>query len=164
VKLADLVPHYCVRLRVRPGITGLAQVQRPADTDLSSVRWKTAYDLWHVRQRSFGLDLRILVGTALKLCGARFRFIRVLLRFPSPDEVMDAYDDLCSRLTPVHELHAGPYLRIPSQVNAPLGAIDLAGERNGFAKHGHANGVGRDRHDGPVPVQPPHLVVEAHRS
>src|SRR5262249_45817197 len=32
------IPHYCDRLLVRPGISGLAQLQLPPDTDLASVK------------------------------------------------------------------------------------------------------------------------------
>src|SRR5947199_273673 len=39
------VPHYRDRLLILPGLTGLAQVQLPPDTDLASVRLKLAYDL-----------------------------------------------------------------------------------------------------------------------
>src|SRR5438552_3957175 len=55
--LEVVIPHYRARLAVRPGITGLGQVQLPADTDLTSVRRKLAYDLYYVRQLSLWLDL-----------------------------------------------------------------------------------------------------------
>jgi lipopolysaccharide/colanic/teichoic acid biosynthesis glycosyltransferase len=67
--LAASIPDYLGRLVVRPGITGLAQVQLPPDSDLDSVRRKLAYDLHYVRDLSPWLDLRILVGTALYLLG-----------------------------------------------------------------------------------------------
>lgn len=61
--LTKALPHYPGRLLVRPGMTGLAQVQLPADSDLESVRRKLAYDLYYVRHVGLWLDLRILAGT-----------------------------------------------------------------------------------------------------
>jgi lipopolysaccharide/colanic/teichoic acid biosynthesis glycosyltransferase len=65
--LAEKLPHYTERLLVRPGMTGLAQVQLPPDSDLESVRRKLAYDLYYVRYVSPWLDLRILAGTCFYL-------------------------------------------------------------------------------------------------
>ena len=47
-KLERALPDYRRRLAVRPGVTGLAQVQQPPDTDLLSVRRKLNYDLYYV--------------------------------------------------------------------------------------------------------------------
>ena len=65
--LAQALPHYPDRLLVRPGMTGLAQVQLPPDTDLDSVRRKLAYDLYYVRHVSVWLDSRVLAGTLFYL-------------------------------------------------------------------------------------------------
>lgn len=65
--LSQALSHYTDRLLVRPGMTGLAQVQLPPDTDLASVRRKLAYDLYYARYVSLWLDLRILIGTSIYL-------------------------------------------------------------------------------------------------
>ncbi|HTU89275.1 MAG TPA: sugar transferase [Gemmataceae bacterium] len=65
--LTQALPHYADRLLLRPGMSGLAQVQLPPDTDLGSVRRKLAYDLYYVRHVSLWLDLRILTSTFLYL-------------------------------------------------------------------------------------------------
>jgi lipopolysaccharide/colanic/teichoic acid biosynthesis glycosyltransferase len=62
-KLDRAFPEYGNRLLVRPGVTGLAQVQLPPDVDLESVRRKLAYDLHYVREVNPVLDLRILFAT-----------------------------------------------------------------------------------------------------
>jgi lipopolysaccharide/colanic/teichoic acid biosynthesis glycosyltransferase len=62
--LADQIPHYRERLNLRPGITGLAQVSLPPDTDIGSVRRKTVFDLYYVRNVGPWLDLLILLSTA----------------------------------------------------------------------------------------------------
>src|SRR5260370_325651 len=66
------VPHYGERLLVRPGISGLAQVWLPPDTDLASVRRKLAYDLYYVRHLGPWLDLRLALCTGLSLAGIPF--------------------------------------------------------------------------------------------
>ncbi len=67
--LERAIPNYRGRLLVRPGITGLAQVQLPPDTDIPGVRRKLAHDLYYIRHFSGWLDLRILACTVLHLSG-----------------------------------------------------------------------------------------------
>jgi lipopolysaccharide/colanic/teichoic acid biosynthesis glycosyltransferase len=64
-QLEHAVPDYRRRLAVRPGVTGLAQVQLGADTDVASVRRKLLYDLHYIERLNWWLDVRILVATAL---------------------------------------------------------------------------------------------------
>ena len=64
------IPNFRDRLLVRPGVTGLAQMRLPADTDLEGVRKKLAHDLYYVREVSFLLDLRIAFSTAFFFAGA----------------------------------------------------------------------------------------------
>ncbi|SIN67741.1 Sugar transferase involved in LPS biosynthesis (colanic, teichoic acid) [Singulisphaera sp. GP187] len=95
-QLEKQIPNYHDRLQVRPGITGLAQIQLPADSDLEGVRRKVAYDLCYLQRMGLWLDLRILVGTILKSAGVPFDLTRRLLWLPcalaeeidrlSPDE------------------------------------------------------------------------------
>jgi lipopolysaccharide/colanic/teichoic acid biosynthesis glycosyltransferase len=80
--LEHLIPGYRERLALRPGLTGLAQVQLPPDSDLASVRRKLAHDLFYVRQLGLSLDLRILLCTAFRLAGIPFRITNLLLRLP----------------------------------------------------------------------------------
>lgn len=67
--LEQAIPHYRSRLDVRPGVTGLAQVQLPPDSDIASVRLKVAHDLYYIRHLSFWLDVRILACTVLHVFG-----------------------------------------------------------------------------------------------
>jgi lipopolysaccharide/colanic/teichoic acid biosynthesis glycosyltransferase len=69
--LSQQIPGYLDRLRVMPGITGLAQVNLPPDTDLDSVRRKLLLDLEYIRSASPHLDLRLIGCTALRLVGLR---------------------------------------------------------------------------------------------
>jgi len=63
VRLQDEIEDYRLRHRVRPGITGLAQVHRDGDRSTDDVRAKVDYDLDYIRRRSLWLDLRIMLKT-----------------------------------------------------------------------------------------------------
>lgn len=65
--LAELVPGYVERLAVRPGVTGLAQINLPPDTDLLSVWRKLQLDLEYIETASFFLDLRMFLCTCVRL-------------------------------------------------------------------------------------------------
>jgi lipopolysaccharide/colanic/teichoic acid biosynthesis glycosyltransferase len=89
--LERALPHYRDRLAVRPGVTGLAQVQLPPDTDLASVRRKLSYDLYYVRYRSLWLDLRLIACTAVHVLGVPYRALCLLFVMPRPAAVEHAY-------------------------------------------------------------------------
>jgi len=62
-QLERVYPEYRRRLNVRPGVTGLAQVLQPPDTNLSMVGRKLSLDLYYIDHASFWLDFRILLAT-----------------------------------------------------------------------------------------------------
>lgn len=76
------LPGYRQRLRLRPGITGLAQLLLPPDSGLESVREKLVHDLYYVRHVSLWLDLRIAVHTVSLLGGTFWHFATRPLRLP----------------------------------------------------------------------------------
>jgi len=98
-ELERALPHYRQRLLIRPGVTGLAQIQLPGDTDLESVRRKLAYDLYYIHSMSPWLDLRIVAGTALKVLGVSFALLRTVLWIPSRDLVERIYRQRAARGT-----------------------------------------------------------------
>ncbi len=57
------LPLHNRRLRVRPGITGWAQVKHKYDATLEDVKQKLEYDLYYIENMSLRLDLKILVNT-----------------------------------------------------------------------------------------------------
>jgi lipopolysaccharide/colanic/teichoic acid biosynthesis glycosyltransferase len=81
------IPGYRQRLEVKPGVTGLAQCQLPADTDIASVRRKLSYDLYYVRRHSPWLDFRLILCTAFKCFGMGYETQRRLFRLPHPEHV-----------------------------------------------------------------------------
>ncbi len=61
--LREQIPAYGVRQRVRPGITGWAQINQHYDTCLDDVRSKVSYDLEYVQRQSLAEDLKIMLMT-----------------------------------------------------------------------------------------------------
>lgn len=63
----DAIPNFDVRSRVRPGLTGLAQMYAPRDV---SRRNKFRYDALYVRRQSLWLDLRLVfLSIWVSICG-----------------------------------------------------------------------------------------------
>jgi len=70
--LAQAIPYYTFRLAVPPGLTGWAQVNVPYAQSEEDHRRKLEYDLYFIRERSFGMYLLALLRTAsVTLVGAR---------------------------------------------------------------------------------------------
>ena len=67
--LAKKIPGYLNRTTIRPGITGLAQINLEPDTDLQSVRCKLVLDVEYIETAGFLMDLRIFLCTFLRLLG-----------------------------------------------------------------------------------------------
>jgi lipopolysaccharide/colanic/teichoic acid biosynthesis glycosyltransferase len=63
VRLRESIEEYPIRQRVKPGITGLAQINNSYDTCLDDVRRKVVYDLEYLRTQSLTQDLRIMLRT-----------------------------------------------------------------------------------------------------
>jgi lipopolysaccharide/colanic/teichoic acid biosynthesis glycosyltransferase len=89
-RLEHALPDYRRRLAVRPGVTGLAQVQQPPDTGLDSVRRKLNFDLCYVDHANPWLDLRIILATALKCAGVPFACIGRWLLLPDPNASLES--------------------------------------------------------------------------
>lgn len=62
-RLAGEIPYYRERHRVRPGITGWAQVNYPYGASVAEAREKLAYDLYYIKNYSLLLDMLVLLAT-----------------------------------------------------------------------------------------------------
>ena len=65
------MPFYRVRLAVRPGLTGWAQVKASYASSEADTLVKFQYDLYYLRHRSVYLDLLIVLKTVGVVLGFR---------------------------------------------------------------------------------------------
>jgi putative colanic acid biosynthesis UDP-glucose lipid carrier transferase len=68
-----VVRNYAFRRRVKPGLTGWAQVHgcRGPTPTTASIERRVEYDLWYIDNWSFGLDFAILLQTPLEILRGR---------------------------------------------------------------------------------------------
>jgi exopolysaccharide biosynthesis polyprenyl glycosylphosphotransferase len=62
-KLSEDIPYYKRRLKVRPGITGWAQVKHKYDETIEDVKIKLRYDLFYIENMSLRMDFKIIFRT-----------------------------------------------------------------------------------------------------
>lgn len=73
--LAKRIPGYLKRLAVPPGMTGLAQINLPANTNVESVQPKLVLDLEYIQHAGPLLDTRIFLCTVAHLLGVRGKYV-----------------------------------------------------------------------------------------
>src|SRR2546426_2707131 len=71
VHLREQIEGYQRRQRVRPGITGWAQINQGYDSSIDDVRRKVDYDLEYIQRQSALEDVRIMVRTPAVMLGQR---------------------------------------------------------------------------------------------
>ncbi|MDO5576297.1 MAG: sugar transferase, partial [Fibrobacter sp.] len=59
------IPWYVRRIKMKPGITGWAQVKHKYDSSIEDVKQKVMYDLYYFENMSVSLDLKIMLRTIL---------------------------------------------------------------------------------------------------
>jgi len=57
------ISYYRFRHAVKPGITGLAQVNYPYGASIEDAIWKHKYDIYYIKHHSYLLDIKILIKT-----------------------------------------------------------------------------------------------------
>jgi len=73
-ELSEQVENYDRRLQVKPGLTGLAQVESGYDSSISSVVKKVHYDLQYIQHWSVWQDVKIMLKTVLVVITGRGAF------------------------------------------------------------------------------------------
>jgi lipopolysaccharide/colanic/teichoic acid biosynthesis glycosyltransferase len=63
VRLRENIPEYPQRHRVKPGITGWAQINHSYDSSIEDVRKKVQYDLEYIASQGVWMDLKIMALT-----------------------------------------------------------------------------------------------------
>jgi lipopolysaccharide/colanic/teichoic acid biosynthesis glycosyltransferase len=53
------------RLKMKPGVTGWAQIKHKYDTSIEDVKQKVLYDLYYFENMSLLLDMKIIILTLL---------------------------------------------------------------------------------------------------
>jgi lipopolysaccharide/colanic/teichoic acid biosynthesis glycosyltransferase len=66
-ELEKRIDGYFYRLSVKPGVTGLAQLNQASDVNLNDVRQKLVYDFEYIEKASLWFDFRLLCGSVLKV-------------------------------------------------------------------------------------------------
>ncbi len=64
-KLQKEIPWYIRRIKMKPGITGWAQVKHKYDATIEDVKQKVIYDLYYFENMSILLDIKIILRTIL---------------------------------------------------------------------------------------------------
>ncbi len=72
-QLAKKIPLYMRRLKVRPGITGWAQVKHTYDETVEDVKKKVQYDLFYIENMSLRMDFKIMLSTMYHMLLGRGR-------------------------------------------------------------------------------------------
>ncbi|MBI4534964.1 MAG: sugar transferase [Ignavibacteriae bacterium] len=72
-KLSREIPMYPRRLKVRPGITGWAQVKHKYDETIEDVKKKVQYDLFYIENMSLRMDTKIILSTIYHMLLGRGR-------------------------------------------------------------------------------------------
>ncbi len=70
-QLKKKIPYYSLRLKVKPGLTGWAQIKHNYDRSLDDVREKLKYDLYYIENMSLSMDFKILVATVYVALGMK---------------------------------------------------------------------------------------------
>ena len=73
--LQQQIPLFHLRVQVKPGVTGLAQIRQESDRTIRDVRRKLRYDLLYIRKSGLWLDLKLMIATFPRVFGSRFGYL-----------------------------------------------------------------------------------------
>ena len=73
-QLKKEMPLYVRRLKIRPGITGWAQVKHKYDESLDDVKRKLRYDLFYLENMSLRMDFKIILSTIKVILSGKGHF------------------------------------------------------------------------------------------
>ncbi len=70
-QLAKEIPLYKRRLKVKPGITGWAQIKHTYDQSIDDVKIKLQYDLFYIENMSLRMDIKIALSTIVHMLSGK---------------------------------------------------------------------------------------------
>jgi exopolysaccharide biosynthesis polyprenyl glycosylphosphotransferase len=70
-QLKEEIPWYMRRLKMKPGVTGWAQIKHKYDSSIEDVKQKVLYDLYYFENMSLLLDVKIILRTLLVVVTGR---------------------------------------------------------------------------------------------
>ena len=73
--LQQQIPLFHLRVQVKPGVTGLAQIRQESDRTIRDVRRKLRYDLLYIRKSGLWLDVKLMIATFPRIFGSRFGYL-----------------------------------------------------------------------------------------
>lgn len=114
------IPCYNERLKALPGVSGLAQVTLPPDSNIRGVECKTFLDRKYIRDASLRLDLHILFSTAMLCFGLQRKISqRLWLELPfnlSRDEAWVSHQNMDAGPRSLQRIdHLGATWKLPPQ-------------------------------------------------
>ena len=92
-KLSMQIPGYMNRFKIRPGITGLAQINLPPDESIFCVQRKLLLDRQYAEKSNINLDLRIYLCTLVRFLGIRSTTITKLLGVFVDPQILNNFFD-----------------------------------------------------------------------
>ncbi|MGO9112641.1 MAG: sugar transferase [Thermoguttaceae bacterium] len=156
--LAEAIPGYRNRLAVRPGVTGLAQINLPPDSDLTSVRRKLLLDCEYIERANLLLDVRLALCTFLRIFKISERWLLFGLGLGRNVTIPTLGEAASGNGQPVGKsadaTPAAILLQVVDQAN-PGEPASSNGDGNGHTKghgrslgNGHANGANHHKQQG----------------
>lgn len=88
-KLAEQIDGYYRRVTVKPGVTGLAQINLPPDQTIEDAMRKQVLDLRYIDEADAWLDLRMLLATGLRMLGIRGEVVMRAMRLCRRELIRD---------------------------------------------------------------------------
>lgn len=77
-QLEQKIELYSQRLEIRPGLTGLAQINYSYGSTIEDFRSKLKYDLYYISRCSLFLDIKIILKTIIITCHNMFRNEKII--------------------------------------------------------------------------------------
>lgn len=93
-ELADQIGDYFRRNAVKPGVTGLAQINLPPDESIDDVRRKQILDLRYIEEANLWLDTRMVMATALRMLGVQGETVMKAMRLCRREYLRQEYPSL----------------------------------------------------------------------